>query len=184
MRSSPPRSDLPRAGARRRRRAAHARRDRRTGPGGAGLSALRPERRRPFRQDGPQRHRIRPDGGLCRGPQRPPPRQCRRRASRRPTPRRRRCAIPSSYRYDIDVAQVAEVWRRGSVVGSWLLDLTAAALRDEPRPWQIRTAACRIPARDAGRCRRRSTKACRRRCSARRCLAASARAARPNTPTS
>ena len=32
------------------------------------------------------------------------------------------------YRYDLDVAQIAEVWRRGSVVSSWLLDLTAAAL--------------------------------------------------------
>ena len=36
------------------------------------------------------------------------------------------------YRYDIDVAEVAEVWRRGSVVGSWLLDLTAAALDADP----------------------------------------------------
>jgi 6-phosphogluconate dehydrogenase len=35
---------------------------------------------------------------------------------------------PEYYRYDIDVAEVAEVWRRGSVVSSWLLDLTAAAL--------------------------------------------------------
>ncbi len=36
------------------------------------------------------------------------------------------------YRYDIDVAEVAEVWRRGSVVSSWLLDLTAAALAEDP----------------------------------------------------
>jgi 6-phosphogluconate dehydrogenase len=36
------------------------------------------------------------------------------------------------YRYDIDVAEVAEVWRRGSVVASWLLDLTAAALVESP----------------------------------------------------
>ena len=36
---------------------------------------------------------------------------------------------PELYRYDIDVAQVAEVWRRGSVIASWLLDLAAAALR-------------------------------------------------------
>ena len=36
------------------------------------------------------------------------------------------------YRYDIDVARVAEVWRRGSVVASWLLDLTAAALQESP----------------------------------------------------
>jgi 6-phosphogluconate dehydrogenase len=37
---------------------------------------------------------------------------------------------PEHYRYDIDIPEVAEVWRRGSVVGSWLLDLTAAALRE------------------------------------------------------
>ncbi len=35
---------------------------------------------------------------------------------------------PRYYRYDLDVAAVAEVWRRGSVIGSWLLDLTAHAL--------------------------------------------------------
>jgi 6-phosphogluconate dehydrogenase len=39
---------------------------------------------------------------------------------------------PEYYQYDIDVAEVAEVWRRGSVIGSWLLDLTAAALRESP----------------------------------------------------
>ncbi len=39
---------------------------------------------------------------------------------------------PELYRYDIDVAKVAEVWRRGSVVASWLLDLAAAALRTSP----------------------------------------------------
>jgi 6-phosphogluconate dehydrogenase len=39
---------------------------------------------------------------------------------------------PELYRYDIDIAQVAEVWRRGSVIGSWLLDLTASALRKAP----------------------------------------------------
>jgi 6-phosphogluconate dehydrogenase len=38
---------------------------------------------------------------------------------------------PQYYRYDIDVAEVAEVWRRGSVVSSWLLDLTAAALQQD-----------------------------------------------------
>ncbi len=41
-------------------------------------------------------------------------------------------ANPEFYRYDIDTAAVAEVWRRGSVIGSWLLDLTAAALRGSP----------------------------------------------------
>jgi 6-phosphogluconate dehydrogenase len=39
---------------------------------------------------------------------------------------------PQYYQYDIDVAEVAEVWRRGSVVASWLLDLTAHALSKSP----------------------------------------------------
>ncbi len=39
---------------------------------------------------------------------------------------------PEHYMYDIDVAQVAEVWRRGSVVQSWLLDLTAHAMSVDP----------------------------------------------------
>jgi 6-phosphogluconate dehydrogenase len=39
---------------------------------------------------------------------------------------------PEYYRYDIDTADVAEVWRRGSVVASWLLDLTAVALAQDP----------------------------------------------------
>ena len=39
---------------------------------------------------------------------------------------------PEFYRYDLDVADVAEVWRRGSVVSSWLLDLTASALVQDP----------------------------------------------------
>ncbi len=39
---------------------------------------------------------------------------------------------PWAYRYDIDLSQVAEVWRRGSVISSWLLDLTAAALDEDP----------------------------------------------------
>ncbi|MDN4479417.1 phosphogluconate dehydrogenase (NAD(+)-dependent, decarboxylating) [Demequina muriae] len=41
-------------------------------------------------------------------------------------------ANPEFYQYDIDTAAVAEVWRRGSVVGSWLLDLTAEALHQDP----------------------------------------------------
>ena len=40
---------------------------------------------------------------------------------------------PEVYQYDIDVAEVAEVWRRGSVVGSWLVDLTADALARSPQ---------------------------------------------------
>jgi 6-phosphogluconate dehydrogenase len=40
---------------------------------------------------------------------------------------------PEAYQYDIDVAEVAEVWRRGSVVGSWLVDLIADALARSPQ---------------------------------------------------
>jgi 6-phosphogluconate dehydrogenase len=36
------------------------------------------------------------------------------------------------YTYDLDTAAITEVWRRGSVIGSWLLDLTAAALSEDP----------------------------------------------------
>jgi 6-phosphogluconate dehydrogenase len=39
---------------------------------------------------------------------------------------------PEFYQYKIDIPDVAEVWRRGSVIGSWLLDLTAIALREAP----------------------------------------------------
>src|SRR4029079_8504633 len=37
---------------------------------------------------------------------------------------------PEYYQYDLDLPEVAEVWRRGSVIGSWLLDLTAQALHE------------------------------------------------------
>jgi 6-phosphogluconate dehydrogenase len=40
--------------------------------------------------------------------------------------------VAEDYRYDLNMADIAEVWRRGSVVGSWLLDLTAMALLENP----------------------------------------------------
>jgi 6-phosphogluconate dehydrogenase len=39
---------------------------------------------------------------------------------------------PEFYEFELDLPDVAEVWRRGSVIGSWLLDLTATALRESP----------------------------------------------------
>jgi len=39
---------------------------------------------------------------------------------------------PEHYQYDLDLRDITEVWRRGSVVASWLLDLTAAALQESP----------------------------------------------------
>jgi 6-phosphogluconate dehydrogenase len=41
-------------------------------------------------------------------------------------------ALPADHRYDFDLADIAEVWRRGSVIPSWLLDLTSTALADSP----------------------------------------------------
>ena len=40
-------------------------------------------------------------------------------------------SLPEEYRYDLNLADIAELWRRGSVVGSWLLDLTASALAED-----------------------------------------------------
>ena len=40
---------------------------------------------------------------------------------------------PELFSYDFDLGAISEVWRRGSVIGSWLLDLTAAALHDDPQ---------------------------------------------------
>jgi 6-phosphogluconate dehydrogenase len=39
---------------------------------------------------------------------------------------------PAHYQYELDLPEISEVWRRGSVIGSWLLDLTAAALAADP----------------------------------------------------
>src|SRR5438094_256157 len=39
---------------------------------------------------------------------------------------------PEFYRYELDLAEIAELWRRGSVIGSWLLDLTARSLAGDP----------------------------------------------------
>ncbi len=39
---------------------------------------------------------------------------------------------PEYYQYDLDLPQITEVWRRGSVISSWLLDLTAASFMDDP----------------------------------------------------
>ena len=41
-------------------------------------------------------------------------------------------ALPEEHRYELNLADIAEVWRRGSVIGSWLLDLAAIALAADP----------------------------------------------------
>ena len=66
---------------------------------------------------------------------------------------------PEHYQYDLNLRDIAEVWRRGSVIASWLLDLTAAALVEGSRRSRNSRAASRTPARAGGRSRRPSTKA-------------------------
>ena len=41
--------------------------------------------------------------------------------------------LPEDYRYDLNLADIAELWRRGSVVSSWLLDLTSISLAQDPK---------------------------------------------------
>jgi 6-phosphogluconate dehydrogenase len=41
--------------------------------------------------------------------------------------------VPEDHRFDLNLPDIAEVWRRGSVIGSWLLDLTAMALAEDPK---------------------------------------------------
>ncbi|MCC6335538.1 MAG: decarboxylating 6-phosphogluconate dehydrogenase [Myxococcales bacterium] len=55
---------------------------------------------------------------------------------------------PELYQYDFDVRDIAELWRRGSVIGSWLLDLTAAALHTDP---QLQSFAGRVSDSGEGR---------------------------------
>ncbi len=86
-----PRSGVPRARAGRRRPGAGRRRAARPGTAEPGLPALRPVRRRALREDGPQRDRVRPHGGLRRGLECPAPRQRRRAHRGATTPRPRRC---------------------------------------------------------------------------------------------
>ena len=155
---------------------------RRPRPRGAGLAALRPLRRRPLREDGPQRDRVRAHAGVRRGPERAqarehrPPRAGDRRrddaAPRprplqvRPRPRGGRRALAPRLRRRVVAARPDR-----------------AGARTSRRTWTTTPAASATPARAAGRCRPRSTRACRRRCSRRRCSTASPRAARPTGAT-
>ena len=66
---------------------------------------------------------------------------------------------PEHYQYELNLPDIAEVWRRGSVIASWLLDLTAAALAERSGARRNSRAASPIPAKAAGRSRPRSTKA-------------------------
>ena len=64
---------------------------------------------------------------------------------------------PEHYQYDFDLADITELWRRGSVIPSWLLDLTAQALAARPGAREVRRQGLRLGrgALDAGRRQRR-----------------------------
>ena len=121
------------------RRDARSRRHRR-----AGLPALRAQRRRPLRQNGAQRHRVRHHGRLRRGAwpscTTPTSASSNAQVDAETTPLR----DPEHYQYDLNLADIAEVWRRGSVIASWLLDLTAAALVEDPALAEIRRPGLRL----------------------------------------
>ena len=92
--------------------------------GGRGLPALRAERRRALRQDGAQRHRVRHHGRLCGRLEYSQARQRGQSRASRPSAETTPLRNPEDYQYDLNLADIAEVWRRGSVIASWLLDLT------------------------------------------------------------
>ena len=71
--------------------------------------------------------------------------------------------------YELDLGGISEMWKHGSVVRSWLLELTVRAFAAQGRTWSTSRAGWRTPARAAGRCRRRSTRTSRRRSSRFRC---------------
>ena len=99
---------------------------------GDGLPALRAVGRGPLREDGAQRHRVRADGRRTPKASTSSTTPTSARARAPPTPRPRRCAIPTPTSSISTSRRSSEVWRRGSVVASWLLDLTAAALQESP----------------------------------------------------
>ena len=70
---------------------------------------------------------------------------------------------PEFYRYQMNLADITEVWRRGSVISSWLLDLTADALRQDPQLAALQRPRLRFgrgPLDDRGGDRRRRADAC------------------------
>ena len=92
--------------------------------------------------------------------------------------------LPEDHRYQFDLADIAEVWRRGSVVGSWLLDLTAMALTEDPELSQLhrhRPGFRRRPLDHHGRDRRSGARAM---CCPRRSTRASVRARTTLSPRS
>jgi 6-phosphogluconate dehydrogenase len=88
-------------------------------------------RRRPPRENGAQRNRIRNYGRLRRGNRNSSFSNIGKQESgidAETAPLRN----PEHYQYDFDLKDITELWRRGSVIASWLLDLTAVALLQDP----------------------------------------------------
>ena len=144
----------------------------------ARLPALRPERCRALREDGPQRHRVRDHGRVRRGSRHPrttPTSAC---ASATRTQRPRRSSIRSS-------TSTTSTSRRSPSCGGadrWSARgcSTSPRTRSSSHPsWRSSTVACPTRARAAGRCKPRSRSACRRTCSRRRCSTGSRRRATP-----
>ena len=153
-------ADLRDACARRRCGAAHAGPREYSANRRAGLPALRPARRGSLRQDGPQRHRVRPDGRVRRRPQHPAQRQCRHAAARE---RCRDDAAAQSRVLPVRARPAARSPKSGgaaasSARGCWISPLARCATTVR---WRTTRGACPIRAKAAGRSRRRSTKACR-----------------------
>ena len=146
------------------------------------LSALRAERRGPLRQDGPQRHRVRHHGRLRGGAEHPPPRQRRQTAAHcrcrdhAAAPPRALLVRPESGRHRRGLAPR----QRDRLVAP---GPGRHARCSRARTWRSSPAGCRTRARGAGRSWRPSTSRSRPPCSAPRCTNASARAARPTSPT-
>ena len=129
-----------------------------------GLSALRRAWRRALREDGSQRHRVRSHGGLCRRLEHAEARGCGHAQARRADAETAPLDDPELYQYELDIARD----RRG--VAARQHHFLAPARSDRrgagagSDSWSSSAAACPIPAKDVGRCRRRSRSACRRTC--------------------
>ena len=163
---------------RRARPAARATRARR-----AGLPALRPGRRRALREDGPQRDRVRDDGRLRRGAQHPRSTPTSAPSSSEHDAETTPLREPELYQYDLDSPRSPRSGGAAASSRSWLLDLTAAALRAGPRARRLRRPRLGLRRGPLDRRTPRSTRACPPRCSPRRCSRASPRAARTSSPT-
>ena len=178
----PARPDLPGAGPGRRHHRPHARAQRRPDAGRAGLPPLRPERRRPLREDGAQRDRVRAHGGLRRGPQHPPPRRRRPRTAR--AGRRDDAAAPPRA---LPVRARPHRHRRGVAAGQRHQLLAAGpdrpGVRAGPRADELRRAGVGLGRGPLDQHRRHRRGRARPRPERRRCSSGSARGARPTSPT-